>query len=129
MSKSSKRKGAGKPAKAHRRTGADIEHRLSINSVRFGIEQARGDFIVIGDSDGSYDFSTIEKFIRPLQDGADLVMGNPFLGGIRPGLSVIMPTYNDTWCRDRVGELKRLNRRTRTTGPFRDVTCARYASA
>ena len=70
------------------RAGARVVHcpdRGYGSAVRFGVEHARGNLVVLGDSDGSYDFSTIEKFIRPLVDGADLVMGNRFLGGIRPG--------------------------------------------
>ncbi|NQT12356.1 MAG: glycosyltransferase family 2 protein [Planctomycetes bacterium] len=55
------------------------------NAVRFGVEASRGDFVIMGDADSSYDFGSIERFIRPLQEGADLVMGNRFLGGIRPG--------------------------------------------
>ena len=39
----------------------------------------------MGDADESYDFSDIPAFVRPLHEGADLVMGNRFLGGIRPG--------------------------------------------
>lgn len=55
------------------------------NAVRFGVEQSRGDLIIMGDADGSYDFGAIKPFIEQLQDGADLVMGNRFRGGIRPG--------------------------------------------
>ncbi len=55
------------------------------NAVRFGVEHSQGHIVLMGDADASYDFSSIERFIRPLQDGADLVMGNRFQGGIRPG--------------------------------------------
>jgi len=55
------------------------------NAVRVGVEQSLGDLIIMGDADGSYDFSAIKPFIEQLQDGADLVMGNRFRGGIRPG--------------------------------------------
>src|SRR5258708_33503006 len=39
----------------------------------------------MGDSDDSYDFSDLSSFIEELRHGADLVMGNRFLGGIKPG--------------------------------------------
>ena len=50
-----------------------------------GIQAARGRFIVMGDADDSYDFSRLDAFVAALRDGADLVMGNRFLGGIAPG--------------------------------------------
>jgi glycosyltransferase involved in cell wall biosynthesis len=50
-----------------------------------GIEQARGRYIIMGDSDDSYDFSRLEKFVEQLRAGFDLVMGNRFMGGIEPG--------------------------------------------
>jgi hypothetical protein len=50
-----------------------------------GIESASGRFIIMGDSDDSYDFSDLAAFLRELRSGAQLVMGNRFLGGIRPG--------------------------------------------
>jgi hypothetical protein len=39
----------------------------------------------MGDSDDSYDFSAIDPFVAKLREGCDLVMGNRFQGGIRPG--------------------------------------------
>jgi hypothetical protein len=50
-----------------------------------GIEAARGRYIVMGDSDDSYDFSNLMPFLDRLRAGADLVMGNRFRGGIAPG--------------------------------------------
>ena len=46
---------------------------------------AKGEWIIMGDSDDSYDFSALDPFIARLGDGYDLVMGNRFLGGIAPG--------------------------------------------
>ncbi len=46
---------------------------------------ARGDFILMGDSDASYDFAEIPRFLEKLRAGFDLVMGNRFQGGIKPG--------------------------------------------
>jgi glycosyltransferase involved in cell wall biosynthesis len=50
-----------------------------------GINAARGRYVVMGDSDNSYDFSNLMPFLQKLRDGADLVMGNRFRGGIEPG--------------------------------------------
>lgn len=50
-----------------------------------GIEAARGRFVIMGDSDDSYDFSRLELFVAQLRQGYALVMGNRFRGGIMPG--------------------------------------------
>ena len=55
------------------------------SALRGGVEAARGRYIVMGDSDDSYDFSSIYPFIEKLRAGHDLVMGNRFQGGIFPG--------------------------------------------
>jgi glycosyltransferase involved in cell wall biosynthesis len=50
-----------------------------------GIASAQGDYVVMGDADGSYDFMAIDKFLAKLREGYDLVMGNRFKGGVAPG--------------------------------------------
>lgn len=55
------------------------------NALRVGIEAARGEFVIMGDSDDSYDFSALEEFVEKLRAGYDLVLGNRFRGGIAPG--------------------------------------------
>ncbi len=52
------------------------------NAYRAGIAAARGEYIVIGDSDDSYDFTDIGRFVEKLQQGYDLVMGARFKGNI-----------------------------------------------
>lgn len=47
-----------------------------------GIGSARGRFIVMGDSDNSYDFANLDAFVDRLRAGYDVVMGNRFRGGI-----------------------------------------------
>ena len=49
------------------------------------ITAARGRYCVMGDSDDSYDFENLDVFVQKLREGYDLVMGNRFQGGIRPG--------------------------------------------
>jgi len=50
-----------------------------------GIASARGEYIVMGDADGSYDFMAVETFLGKLREGYDLVMGNRFKGGVAKG--------------------------------------------
>lgn len=50
-----------------------------------GIRAAYGRFVIMGDADDSYDFSRLERFLDALRDGAELVMGNRFAGGIGKG--------------------------------------------
>lgn len=62
-----------------------IEQKGYGSALQGGIAAARGLYIVMGDADDSYDFSAVMPFIKKLRDGCDLVMGNRFAGGIRPG--------------------------------------------
>jgi glycosyltransferase involved in cell wall biosynthesis len=55
------------------------------NALMGGIRAARGTYVVMGDADDSYDFTSLMPFLTELRDGADLVMGNRFKGGIAPG--------------------------------------------
>jgi hypothetical protein len=50
-----------------------------------GIAAARGRYVIMGDADDSYDFSDLMPFLERLRSGYELVMGNRFTGGIRPG--------------------------------------------
>jgi glycosyltransferase involved in cell wall biosynthesis len=50
-----------------------------------GIAAAHGRYVIMGDSDDSYDFTALAPFLEKLREGYDLVMGNRFLGGIKPG--------------------------------------------
>jgi glycosyltransferase involved in cell wall biosynthesis len=55
------------------------------NALMGGIAAAAGGLIIMGDADDSYDFGDIPKFVTKLRAGAQLVMGNRFRGGIKPG--------------------------------------------
>jgi glycosyltransferase involved in cell wall biosynthesis len=54
-------------------------------ALRAGIKDARGPFIIMGDADDSYDFSAVPQFVRKWREGYQVVMGNRFRGGIKPG--------------------------------------------
>jgi glycosyltransferase involved in cell wall biosynthesis len=55
------------------------------SALRAGIAAARSEWVVMGDSDESYDFSVLGAFVDQLAQGFDLVVGNRFRGGIAPG--------------------------------------------
>lgn len=50
-----------------------------------GIAEARGRYVLMGDSDDSYDYTDLRPYLHELRQGADVVMGNRFRGGIAPG--------------------------------------------
>lgn len=50
-----------------------------------GILNAKGIYVIMGDSDDSYDFSSLSLFLNKLREGYDLVIGNRFIGGIAKG--------------------------------------------
>jgi glycosyltransferase involved in cell wall biosynthesis len=58
-----------------------------------GFEAAKGEFIVMGDADASYDFGSLRPFIERLRAGDDLVMGNRFKGGIEDGAMPFLNRY------------------------------------
>jgi glycosyltransferase involved in cell wall biosynthesis len=63
------------------------------SALRGGIHAARGRYVVMGDSDDSYDFSQLDGFVEKLRAGQQLVMGNRFLGGIAPGAMPSLHRY------------------------------------
>jgi glycosyltransferase involved in cell wall biosynthesis len=58
-----------------------------------GIESARGRYVIMGDADDSYDFSALGPFVERLRDGADIVIGNRFKGGIASGAMPFLHRY------------------------------------
>jgi glycosyltransferase involved in cell wall biosynthesis len=62
-------------------------------ALMHGIRAARGKYVIMGDSDGSYDFSRLEPYIERLRAGNDLVMGNRFLGSIEHGAMPFLHRY------------------------------------
>lgn len=57
------------------------------------IEAARGKYVIMGDSDDSYDFGNLTLFVNELRNGKDLVMGNRFKGGIAEGAMPFLHRY------------------------------------
>ena len=69
-------------ARAHGARVVDVAQKGYGAALIAGIEAAKGRFVIMGDSDDSYDFSTLDPFVAELRGGAQLVMGNRFRGGI-----------------------------------------------
>lgn len=63
----------------------DVAERGYGAALRAGTLAARGRFVIMGDADDSYDFSALGPFVEELRNGAELVVGNRFRGGIGPG--------------------------------------------
>src|SRR3984885_7068671 len=60
----------------------NIEQKGYGSALKGGILAARGEYVLMADSDDSYDFSHAPRFVTQLRTGSDLVMGNRFQGGI-----------------------------------------------
>lgn len=54
-------------------------------ALRRGFAEARGEWLVMGDCDDTYEFGDLDDLMRPLADGYDLSVGNRHAGGIAPG--------------------------------------------
>lgn len=71
-----------------RKNGArvvDIPRRGYGAALIGGCQAALGKYVIMGDSDDSYDFLNLMPFVEKLREGYDLVMGNRFQGGIEKG--------------------------------------------
>jgi len=76
--------GSGEIARA---AGARVVHeprRGYGSAYQAGFAAARGDYVVMIDADLTYDFAEIPNFVRELDEGAELVMGNR-MHNIQPG--------------------------------------------
>ena len=70
-----------------------------------GLNDARGRFVIIGDSDDSYDFTGLTPFVERLRNGDDLVVGNRFKGKIEKGAMPPLHRYFGNPFLTRVGRL------------------------
>jgi glycosyltransferase involved in cell wall biosynthesis len=55
------------------------------NAYRRGFLEARGRVLVMGDADGTYDFSALRSFFEPLLSDTDMVVGTRLRGSIDRG--------------------------------------------
>ena len=78
------------------RLGARVVHVAAKgygNALMGGITAARGKYIIMGDSDDTYDFADLAAFVKKLREDYDLVMGNRFKGGIQPKAMPLLHEY------------------------------------
>ena len=67
------------------------------NAYLAGLAAARGRFIVMGDSDNTYDFSELPRFVELLGQGQyDLVIGSRLRGDVRAGAMPFLHRYVGT---------------------------------
>lgn len=55
------------------------------NALITGLNNSYGKYIIYGDCDDSYDFSSLDNYLVKLREGYSLVNGNRFKGGIEKG--------------------------------------------
>ena len=70
-----------------------VQQRGYGNALKGGIEAAHGVYVLMADSDDSYELDHLPRFVEQLRRGDDLVMGNRFRGGIRPGAMPFLHRY------------------------------------
>jgi len=70
-----------------------VEERGYGNALKGGIQAARGAYVLMADSDDSYEFGHLPRFVEQLRNGSELVMGNRFRGGIEKGAMPFLHRY------------------------------------
>jgi glycosyltransferase involved in cell wall biosynthesis len=75
------------------------------SALRGGIREAGGEYVLMADSDDSYDMSHLPRFVEELRAGADLVMGNRFRGGIERNAMPFLHRYLGNPVLTRLGRL------------------------
>src|SRR5919204_2193231 len=83
-----------------------------------GLAVARGDYIVMVDADLTYDFREIPRFVRELEHGAQVVIGNR-MSSIRPGAMPLLSRLGNPLLSGFLNVLHRTN--------VRDVHCGMRA--
>lgn len=58
-----------------------------------GIRASRARYVIMGDADDSYDFTGLMAFVEKLRQGADVVMGNRFKGGVAKNAMPFLHRY------------------------------------
>ncbi|HAV55128.1 MAG TPA: dolichol-P-glucose synthetase, partial [Aequorivita sp.] len=85
--------GSQQIAKSLNATVVNVPQKGYGSALRGGIEAANGKYVIMGDADDSYDFSNLMPYLLKLREGYDLVMGNRFKGGIKPGAMPFLHKY------------------------------------
>jgi len=80
-------------ARANGARVVDIPVRGYGAALQGGIKAAYGEYVIMADSDDSYDFSVLEPFLEKLDAGYDLVMGTRMKGRIMPDAMPFLHHY------------------------------------
>jgi len=75
------------------------------NALMGGVLAARGEYVIMGDADDSYDFTNLMPYVLELRKGAELVMGNRFKGEIATGAMPPLHRYLGTPVLSFIGRL------------------------
>jgi len=71
----------------------DVPQRGYGAALQAGISAACGKYVIMGDADDSYDFTTLTAFVNRLREGYQLVMGSRFKGEIKKGAMPFLHQY------------------------------------
>ncbi len=71
----------------------DVPRKGYGSALMGAIEASYGKYVIMGDSDDSYDFGNLTLFVQELRNGYDLVMGNRFKGGVAKGAMPFLHRY------------------------------------
>jgi glycosyltransferase involved in cell wall biosynthesis len=71
----------------------DIPEKGYGNALKGGFEKASGKYLIMGDADDSYDFSSLGLYLDKLREGNDMVIGNRFKGGIKKDAMPFLHKY------------------------------------
>ena len=66
------------------------------NALIAGTKAAKGKYVIMGDADDSYNFLELEEFLKMLEKGYDLVIGNRYKGKIEKGSIKFLKRYIGT---------------------------------
>ena len=66
------------------------------NAYHAGLAAARGQYVIIGDSDDTYDFGDLDPFVAAADAGADIVIGNRLKGQLEAGAMPFLHRYIGT---------------------------------
>lgn len=106
-------------AKAHGARLVDVPERGYGAALMGGIAAARGEFIVMGDADLSYDFAEVPALVAKLRQGYDLVQGCRLPAGGGQVLPGAMPFLHRYWGNPMFSHLARWWFRA----PIHDIYC------
>jgi glycosyltransferase involved in cell wall biosynthesis len=100
-----------------------VDERGYGNALMGGIAAARGQYVLMGDADDSYDFLELPRFVRKLREGYDLVQGCRLERGGGRVLPGAMPFLHRRWGNPMFSALARSWFRA----PINDVYCGMRA--